>query len=289
MEASDAPSPFRVRVLTRHPLTREVPPAMSFRFCVLISTLFLLLGTTATAMDKEQVIMIQKALKSEGFYAGNVDGKWGKMSSGALQKFQRRYGLKPTGQIDNATLEALKDSNRKPPDSFKPESAQEAARHFLLTQKRTAPRTPLSDSPNTVELFVRKFLNATEHAVIDDEIHYFADEVDYFDRGPVSLDFVKADQRKYYNKWPIRKIDLTAPPVIVPSNNGDAFTVRYYTDFLVRNARYQLKGTSLNVVRLERVPGGLVITAIKERRLPDPPKPKPTPTAAGEKSPTPSQ
>lgn len=230
-------------------------------------------------MDKKQAIEIQEVLKSEGLYAGSIDGKWGNMSAGALQKFQRRYGLKPTGRIDDATLKALQDTDRPAPNSAKPESAQEAARHFLVARERNAPHLPLSNEPDAVELFIRKYLNATEHAVIDDEIHYFADEVDYFDRGPVGLDFVKADQWKYYNKWPIRKVDLTAPPIIVPSSDGNGFIVRYYTDFLARNARYQLKGTSLNVLRLERVPGGLVITSIKERRLPDPPKPTPKPDA----------
>ena len=65
-----------------------------------------------------------------------------------------------------------------------------------------------------------------------------------------------------------------APPIIVPSEDRQKFTVRHYTNFLVPNARYQLRGTSLNVLHVERVPGGLVIGSIKERRLPDPPKPK---------------
>jgi hypothetical protein len=246
---------------------------MRFRLQVLIPTLLLLFAATVAAMDKQQAVKIQKELKAEGFYSGSIDGKWGKRSAGALQQFQRRYGLKPSGRINDATLAVLEDSDRNTPNSTKPESEQEAARHFRVAPERNAPHLPLSDNPNEVEAFIRKYLNATEHAVIDDEVHYFADEVDYFDRGPVELDFVKADQRKYYDKWPIRKIDLTAPPIIVPSGDNSQFTARYYTDFLARNSRYQLKGTSLNVLRVKRIPGGMVITSIKERRLPDPPKP----------------
>ncbi len=224
----------------------------------------------ARAVDYKAV---QKTLKEEGFYRGAVDGKWGKMSAAALQNFQRRYGLKATGRLDEATQEALENSERKTPEEavMQPESIQEVARHYMVTYAAPAPHSPLTQNPRPVESFIRQYVNAAEHAVVDEAVPYFDDSVDYFQKGPTDLRYVKEDQKKYYTKWPIRHIEITAPPVVF-ENSDNTLTVRFYTDYLVQNARFRLEGTSLNILKLRPVPGGYVITAIKESRLPEQPE-----------------
>lgn len=50
---------------------------------------------------------IQTALKSAGFYSGNIDGKIGPKSKKAIENFQNANGLKADGKVGAKTWEAL--------------------------------------------------------------------------------------------------------------------------------------------------------------------------------------
>jgi len=50
---------------------------------------------------------VQERLKAEGFNPGVVDGLFGAKTRDALRQFQNTKGLRPTGELDNATLNAL--------------------------------------------------------------------------------------------------------------------------------------------------------------------------------------
>jgi peptidoglycan hydrolase-like protein with peptidoglycan-binding domain len=49
----------------------------------------------------------QAALKERGLYTSSVDGKEGKSTHNAIQLFQAKAGLRPTGLLDLPTLSAL--------------------------------------------------------------------------------------------------------------------------------------------------------------------------------------
>ncbi|HEX2942814.1 MAG TPA: peptidoglycan-binding domain-containing protein [Rhodopila sp.] len=50
---------------------------------------------------------VQQHLRHAGAYGGNVDGVWGPDSAAALQRFQASHQLQATGQMNQATAEAL--------------------------------------------------------------------------------------------------------------------------------------------------------------------------------------
>jgi len=56
---------------------------------------------------RKDVARVQKALAAAGFYDSDVDGKWGKASLEALQKFQKSVGLSPSGKVDAETWKKL--------------------------------------------------------------------------------------------------------------------------------------------------------------------------------------
>jgi peptidoglycan hydrolase-like protein with peptidoglycan-binding domain len=58
-------------------------------------------------LSSSEVKSIQGKLKSEGFHAGPVDGKFGPETKAALEKFQKKNGLNTTGEPDSKTLAAL--------------------------------------------------------------------------------------------------------------------------------------------------------------------------------------
>jgi hypothetical protein len=50
---------------------------------------------------------VQRQLTSRGYYAGRVDGRYGRRTAFALRAFQFQSGLPPTGRLDMSTLNAL--------------------------------------------------------------------------------------------------------------------------------------------------------------------------------------
>jgi peptidoglycan hydrolase-like protein with peptidoglycan-binding domain len=50
---------------------------------------------------------LQQRLKDQGFYYGDVDGQPGDETSAAIRRYQIRYGLKVTGQLNDETLRSL--------------------------------------------------------------------------------------------------------------------------------------------------------------------------------------
>lgn len=55
----------------------------------------------------DDVIKLQKKLKSWGYYSGAVDGIFGGATEEAVQYFQRKNGLTPDGVVGSATAKAL--------------------------------------------------------------------------------------------------------------------------------------------------------------------------------------
>jgi peptidoglycan hydrolase-like protein with peptidoglycan-binding domain len=50
---------------------------------------------------------VQQRLKDKGFYYGEVDGQGGDETSAAIRRYQIRYGLKVTGELNDETLHSL--------------------------------------------------------------------------------------------------------------------------------------------------------------------------------------
>lgn len=65
-------------------------------------------GGNGEAVTLRFVAHLQCRLRQDGLYRqGNIDGVWGPGTQTALEQFQHQNGLRPTGQIDLRTLEAL--------------------------------------------------------------------------------------------------------------------------------------------------------------------------------------
>ncbi len=56
---------------------------------------------------KEQIAEAQKMLKSKGMYSGEASGKLDDATRAGLKSFQEASGMKPTGTLNQATLEKM--------------------------------------------------------------------------------------------------------------------------------------------------------------------------------------
>jgi peptidoglycan hydrolase-like protein with peptidoglycan-binding domain len=58
-------------------------------------------------LGRDSVRQVQDALQAKGFDPGPIDGVAGPRTKAAVRKFQDRFGMKASGEIDNQTLFAL--------------------------------------------------------------------------------------------------------------------------------------------------------------------------------------
>jgi peptidoglycan hydrolase-like protein with peptidoglycan-binding domain len=93
--------------------------------------LFALLLVAAGAVRADQTTsVVQQALKDQGFYYGDVDGKKSTDTTAAIRRYQIRNGLQITGEIDAETLRSLgigtgaARSTLKPQPATTPEEAE---------------------------------------------------------------------------------------------------------------------------------------------------------------------
>ncbi|MGA3169881.1 MAG: peptidoglycan-binding domain-containing protein [Chthoniobacteraceae bacterium] len=69
--------------------------------------LLAILSLTGLARADQQLQAAQQALKDQGFYYGDVDGKDGAETDAAIRRYQIREGLDVTGKLDAQTLASL--------------------------------------------------------------------------------------------------------------------------------------------------------------------------------------
>jgi peptidoglycan DL-endopeptidase LytE len=87
------------------------------------NTLLVLLCAMAASslLADDQTRAIQQRLKDQGFYYGEVDGQGGEETSAAIRRYQIRYGLRVTGQLNDETLHSLgmsRDSLARPAPGY---------------------------------------------------------------------------------------------------------------------------------------------------------------------------
>lgn len=59
------------------------------------------------SLARNDVVLIQQALRQEGFYQGTADGVWGPRTASALMQFQQQNSLGATGSLNSTTLDQL--------------------------------------------------------------------------------------------------------------------------------------------------------------------------------------
>ncbi len=83
------------------------------------------LGTCSVGDSGGRVKAVQERLKKLGYYSGSIDGDYGKGTKKAVIAFQKSKGLKQTGNVNSATLNALKGSSSKSSSSSSSSSGRE--------------------------------------------------------------------------------------------------------------------------------------------------------------------
>jgi peptidoglycan hydrolase-like protein with peptidoglycan-binding domain len=103
-------------------------------------------GQQAAAAQATHTTSVQTVLTLAGFWTGSIDGVWTDELTAALQAFQSKLGVEPTGVVDAATLAAFElglVELKTPPE---PTTTTETAK---ATQTETAIETAVKTATET--------------------------------------------------------------------------------------------------------------------------------------------
>jgi hypothetical protein len=123
-------------------------------------------------------------------------------------------------------------------------------------------------SPVEILETVDRFVASWQQPTPDQELLFYADNVNYFDQGRTAHSAIARDQRNYYRRWPEREFSLLSKPEMVQSGHESA-TVRYQFRYELRNGAKSARGRAEHFVRFERERDGLKVVSLRERKITD--------------------
>jgi peptidoglycan hydrolase-like protein with peptidoglycan-binding domain len=134
----------------------------------------------------------------------------------------------------------------------------------------STPRFSFSQSdsiPADVTRFLSDYLRAVSRNDLRNELHFYADRVDYFGQRKIDRRLVEQSLRKYYQKWPNRSYTLKTPLryAVVPSRGEIVLDFR--STFELRGKGRQAKGQTDNRIVINTATADPRIVSIEERRV----------------------
>jgi peptidoglycan hydrolase-like protein with peptidoglycan-binding domain len=244
------------------------------------------------ARGDEQTRQVQEELRKRHLFFSDIDGRVTPDYSAALKRYQQRQGFAVTGVADEVTLSSLGVSEAAPPGEGAPElpDVPVLKSDIAPRERNAAPKPPApTTAPNTPEVtqaevaqFIRHYLDACASPDLQDELAFYADQVDYFDHGAVDKNYIRNELAVYDQRWPVRKYSIGDSLRLI-KKGGDT-TAQFRVAFQVANeprARKARGRTDDAIMLTKRSDSSLQIISIKEARVrrpsrrhrPEPPNP----------------
>ena len=218
---------------------------------------------TATALD---VTATAASAKS-----GSTDsGSWQRLKKSDRRFLERLETTRPGGKAGKAAPPPVAPSSRRaettgaPPAPAAQSSARTGAQSLPAGAAGTGPLLVLSRE--RLRDYVGAFVLAGLDPRVGAELEFFADRVDYYDKGTVGRDKIRADLQRYNAQWPERRFWLAGEIDVQPQPDSRVrvtFPLRYQ----LRNGTRLSAGQIRKTLLLEVVGEDLEIAAVNERKL----------------------
>lgn len=231
------------------------------------------------ARGDEQTRQVQEELRKRHLFFSDIDGRPTPDYSAALKRYQQRQGFAVTGVADEVTLSSLGISEAAPPGEGAPELLPDVPvlkSDIAPRERNTASRAPVpATAPNAPEVtqaevrqFIRRYLDACASPNLQDELAFYADQVDYFDHGAVDKNYIRNELAVYDQRWPARQYSIGDSLRLI-KKGGDT-TAQFRVAFQVANEPHARKaqGRADDAIALtKRSDSSLQIVSIKEARV----------------------
>ncbi len=195
--------------------------------------------------------------------------------------------LKSDVKIDvAATAEQISTTSGVPLSSLIPDRAGTNSLSRRAGSHRPSPSQPESSPPGrqsthaagfspgqngkpqtVLTAYLHGYLQAVSRNRLQDELHYYADHVEYLGNGVVDRRIIEHSLRRYYQHWPSRSYSQTGPIgfQMLPKRGEIAMTFR--TKFSLRNSKSHVRGETENRVVINAATSDPRIVSIEERRV----------------------
>jgi hypothetical protein len=258
------------------------------------------LCTIAVAGADEIVRQAQTRLKDGGFYFGEVHGRSDSETSAAVTRYQIRNGLPITGRLDDETMKSLRISGKTAAAAAGDRretwrQLRRADERFLrnLNERETAnpreraggeqlppravqppraERRPVVADTQTLVLsrerlrdYVAAFVLAGLDSRVGAELEFFADRVNYFNRGPIPKEEIRRDLQRYNQRWPQRRFWLAGDVQVHPQRDS-LLRVTFPLRYELRSPTERASGTVRKTLLVEVTGDDLQIVSVDERK-----------------------
>ena len=178
-----------------------------------------------------------------------------------------REAAKPSDEAQREPARKLSEEKLSPAEIVpaEPKAPPRQAASGEVDQGR---KTGQSDAITTEEVsaFVRRLLYLNGRKNLQAVAPFYADKVDYYDRGIVSRDKVLQDMRYYFRNWV--EIDTRLDGDIVMAGfEPEVRIVKFISSFSVKNEKKSITGKTENVWKLQRINGELRLIDVKQKIL----------------------
>lgn len=172
----------------------------------------------------------------------------------------------------------LYGEERPPVPSPRGDSFQSGMQATFKEQPDTKPASkdsapspePRESAPITREEvtgLITQLLHLNERKELNSIITYYADQVNYYDRGVVSRDYIKKDLGYYFRNWDRINTSLEGGVVLIVTDQHDLRIAKYICSFSVENAKRAVRGRSENVWKIQKINNELKIIDVKQRLI----------------------
>ncbi len=173
--------------------------------------------------------------------------------------------VEPSSDAQGQVTRKLSEEKVSPAEIVPEEPAPTQAAHQEVNQSIKAGQSePITKEE--ISAFVRRLLYLNGRKDLAAVAPFYADKVDYYDRGIVSRDKVLQDLKYYFRNW--AEIDTRLDgDVMMTGFEPEVRIVKFISSFSVRNEKKSIAGKTENIWQIERKNGELRLIDVKQKIL----------------------
>jgi hypothetical protein len=99
---------------------------------------------------------------------------------------------------------------------------------------------------------------------LDSITRFYAQRVNYYDKGAVDGDFIVSDLSDFWRRWPRRAYQLLDTPVAREGVESNQFLVNYRVAYILADRRKETHGISNVTIQVQDNNGTYTVLAIQE-------------------------
>jgi hypothetical protein len=140
------------------------------------------------------------------------------------------------------------------------QSPQNAPSSEFLSGQRTR---PVAMKPSLLA-FVQAFIQSGASDRLDSIMQFYAQKVNYYDKGAVDGEFILSDLSDFRRRWPRREYQLLNTPVAREGPEPNQFLVSYRVGYFLADRRKETRGVSDVTIQVQDDNGTYRVLAIQE-------------------------